>query len=208
MKTLFTIAALVFVSNVWTQENPFTGKSKQEEPLGYEIDSEEDIKIYQEELRKDSIRIAKQDSISNSQLKTTRQIIKRPKLDLVKAQEDCVITLIFDVDTAGNICSQPLAVREQTTTSDNELVQKVVTIVKNELKYSKGNTMESAKLTVRINGVGKSYGTVVAKNPKSQDLTDGKEYKIQYISTIRNKVYISNDKHQSKWYSLDNFYPL
>lgn len=158
MKKIVAIITLTLITtNAFTQENPFRG-GKQVQPVVVqdttwtdEDEAEMDGLVYEAELRaEDSIRQAKRDSIANSQLKTTRQIIKRPAMDLVQSEEDCMITLTFYINAEGDICSSPVVITNQTTTSNVELVKQVVDIVKRDIKYSKGEHTELVKLTLKI----------------------------------------------------------
>jgi hypothetical protein len=151
MRNLATVFALVLSSYGFSQM--VVGSSAKQEPIGYEIDSEEDIATYQEELKRDSIaKSHKQTQKSPFTSKySTRKIIKRPMLSNdFHSDEDCTITLTFYVNAEGSICSNPVVITNQTTTDNIQMVNEVIKVVLRDTKYSKGTTKELAKLTLRI----------------------------------------------------------
>lgn len=81
-----------------------------------------------------------------------RTIIYKPNFSAIQSTENCQIMLKITINSEGNISGQPIVVKDsRTTTSNMELINQVVEIVKKETVYSKSDKeFETAFLTIKI----------------------------------------------------------
>lgn len=81
-----------------------------------------------------------------------RTIVSKPNLSSVESAVNCQIVLKITLNSEGNISGQPVVVKDsRTTTSNMELINQVVEIVKKETVYSKSDkAFETTYLTIKI----------------------------------------------------------
>jgi hypothetical protein len=84
-----------------------------------------------------------------------RTIISKPNFSSIQSTENCQIMLKITLNSEGNISGQPVVVKDsRTTTSNMELINQVLEIVKKETVYSKSDKeFETTYLTIKISGL-------------------------------------------------------
>jgi len=107
-------------------------------------------KNHSEEFKQDEK--SKIDTRQPNNLKIKRVLISKPNTSQITSEETCKITLFIKIDESGKVVGTPTVDRVNTTTSNADLINQVIVLVKAEVKYTPvvGAIVEKKRLTIQV----------------------------------------------------------
>jgi len=79
-----------------------------------------------------------------------RYLIQKPDTRDIQCDETCELAFIVTVNELGEIVGEPILDKSGTTTTDSVLIKKVLTLVKEQTKYSPMKGAGNLKKTIRV----------------------------------------------------------